>query len=99
MAQKKRHWSDEENAFLRLHITDMTVPELAKALGRTVNAINARKKMLGLTHVENAPRAHYEPQSPGRSWTPEQETYLEENWGKRSIPAIARKLGRSVTLR
>ena len=96
MAQKKRHWSDEENAFLRLHITDMTVPELAKALGRTVNAINARKKLLGLTHVENAPRAHYEPQSPGRSWTSEQETYLEENWGKRSIPAIARKLGRSV---
>lgn len=33
MAQKKRHWSDEENAFLRLHITDMTVPELARPSG------------------------------------------------------------------
>ncbi len=28
-------------------------------------------------------------------WTPEQEAYLEENWGKRSIPTIAKNLNRT----
>ena len=31
-----------------------------------------------------------------RRWTPKEEEYLQENWGKYSIPAIAKKLGKSV---
>ena len=29
-------------------------------------------------------------------WTKEELDYLNENWGKRSIPSIAKHLGRSV---
>ena len=32
----------------------------------------------------------------GRTWTPEEELFLEENWGTASIPVIAERLGRSV---
>ena len=31
-----------------------------------------------------------------RTWTPEEEAYMEESWGTVSIPVIAEKLGRSV---
>lgn len=31
-----------------------------------------------------------------RHWTKEEELYLEENWGTRSIQTIAKNLGRSV---
>ena len=32
----------------------------------------------------------------GKNWTQEELTVLEEEWGNKSIPAIAKKLGRSV---
>lgn len=32
----------------------------------------------------------------GRAWTPDEELFLEENWGTLSIPTIAGKLGRTV---
>lgn len=32
-----------------------------------------------------------------RNWTEEEKLYLEDNWGSKSIPAIARYLGRTVT--
>lgn len=32
----------------------------------------------------------------GRTWTAEEETYLMENWGTLSVPAIAKKLNRTV---
>lgn len=31
-----------------------------------------------------------------KTWTHEEENYLEENWGYKSVPAIAQQLGRSV---
>ena len=32
----------------------------------------------------------------GRSWSAEEIAYLEEKWGVTSIPAIAKKLNRSI---
>lgn len=34
---------------------------------------------------------------PGARWKPEDEQYLQENWGKYSVPAIAKHLNRSIT--
>ena len=31
-----------------------------------------------------------------RPWTPQEETYLMEKWGQASIPAIAKKLERTI---
>lgn len=96
MARHKKLWSQDDEAFLRLHAADMTVPELATALGRTENAIHCRKELLGLTHLDGPHKTAPRVTKLGkRPWTPADEAYLEENWGRRSIVALAKKLDRS----
>lgn len=40
---------------------------------------------------------HASPPLGRRTWTPQDELYLQENWGKYSIPTIAKKLNRTVS--
>ena len=58
MAKNKKPWKPWEDAFMREHAADMTAPELATALKRTVNSITCRKTILGLTNLR----------PPGRTW-------------------------------
>lgn len=32
----------------------------------------------------------------GKNWTPEEEDFLRENWGRMAVPSIAKRLGRTV---
>ena len=40
-------------------------------------------------------KTHASPPLGKRTWTKEEESYLEENWGRLSIPTIAKNLNRT----
>lgn len=95
---ERRPWTPSDEVFLRNHILDMSVPELAKALHRTINAVYCRMGKLGLkcpSHPRSS-RTHREDHKKAcKVWTQEDETYLEDSWGKVSVTGIAKKLDRS----
>lgn len=103
MAKNKKPWKPWEDEFMREHAADMTAPELAAALKRTVNSITCRKTILGLTNLRPRGRTwncrHPKIQKHERyykKWSQKDDEILMDCWGKFSIPAIASKLGRSV---
>lgn len=75
-----RRWTAEETAFLQEN-WHLPLEDICMRLDRTVQAVQQRGYSMGLYR---------------RRWTPKEEEYLQENWGKYSIPAIAKKLGKSV---
>ena len=78
----KRHkrWTQEEIAFLQQN-SKMPIGELKAALGRSENAIWEKAAKLGLYQ---------------KKWTQADVDYLQENYGKYSLPVLAKNLGRSV---
>jgi len=48
---KVRHWTDQELAYLKAHRKDLYA-ETAKALGRSVAAVNGKYCMLGMDNVK-----------------------------------------------
>ena len=50
----KKNWTPEEDAFLQDKWGSLSIPALAKKLGRSVEAINNRRRRLGCgAHLEN----------------------------------------------
>lgn len=83
---KRRLWTDEDLAWLKENwqLPDM---ELAEKLGRPVQSIRTKRFALGLTGKDGCRK---------KDWSKEELDYIREVWGEKTIPEIARKLGRSI---
>ena len=77
-----RHWTPEEEQYIRDHWQTQTEAEMAAALDRPEGAVRAKRRGIRC--------------SPKKTWLPEEEEYLEEHWGAISLPGLARHLGRTV---
>lgn len=53
---KYRHWTKEEEDFLRDHINEMGYEDMARALGRSLDSIYTRRGILGLARVRRSHR-------------------------------------------
>lgn len=80
-------WTFEQDNYLREHWQEQSDEELAFAVGHTISATRARRGKLGLRHRES---------SKGANWSQEELDYLAEMWGEKTVPEIARHLGRSI---
>lgn len=80
-------WMPEQDDYLRAHWQEMSDEELANAVGHPLSSTAARRGKLGLCH-----RKGYR----GKDWTLEELDYIAEVWGEKTIPEIARHLGRSI---
>lgn len=76
-----RKWTEEEREFVVAHAGDMMDAEIAAALNREVRVVAKERRWL----------CGYKQ----RPWTPEEEDFLRENWGKTSFDGLCKKLGRS----
>lgn len=80
-------WTAEQDQYIRDHWMEQTDEELAAAVGHPAPSTHARRTRLGLKHREGAR---------GPDWTPEELKYIREVWGEKTIPQIAKHLGRSI---
>lgn len=84
---KKNLWTAEQDAYIAAHWQDQTDEEIAAAVGHPLTSTAARRNKLGFK-TRNTCR--------GKDWTDAEIDYIREVWGSKTIPQIARKLGRSV---
>ncbi len=75
-----KRWTPEEVTFLQEN-SRLPIGELSKALGRSEQAVWQKAAKLGLYQ---------------KKWTQADIDYLQENYGKYSLPVLAKNLGRSV---
>lgn len=80
-------WTQEQDDFLRANWETMSDEEMAIAVGHPVPSTSARRRKLGLHH-----RKGYR----GKNWSKAEIDYIRDVWGEKTIPEIARKLGRSI---
>lgn len=67
----KKNWTPEEDAFLQDKWGSLSIPALAKKLGRSVEAINNRRRRLGCgAHLENDYRVSLSQLMNAYSYTP-----------------------------
>lgn len=83
----KKYWTPEQDQFLRDHWQEMSDEELAGNVGHTLSATRARRGKIGLRHRQSFK---------GKDWSKEELDYIREVWGQKTIPEIARKLGRTI---
>ncbi len=83
------HWTEEARAFLRENWGRLSVFEIARATGRTPDAVWYQVRMHRHEWNLEPPRAR-------SRWAPEEDDYLREHVGIRPYPSIAKKLGRTV---
>lgn len=77
--------------FVRAHYRAMPMREMAKALGVTGSAVQARaQKLIRRGDIDPRQRAYHPP------WTEEEDEYLGEYWGELPDRTISRHLGRTV---
>lgn len=76
-------WTDDQLQYLREHSRSQPAAAIAAALGRTEGSVRQKRRSLGL-------------QSYHAGWTKAEEQFLQDQWGVMSIPAIAKRLNRSV---
>ena len=88
MPGKKWTWNDTEDAFLR-HMYDPAISgrsqEIANRLRRPRWAVNRRAVALGLSRPKDRP------------WSEDDRDYLEANFHRSAVKALAKRLGRSPT--
>ena len=84
---KKNLWTPEQDRFLRDHWQEMSDEDMADAVGHPLTSTKARRGKLGLYQ-----RKGYR----GKDWSKEELDYIREVWGQKTIPEIAKKLGRSI---
>lgn len=82
-----RRWTPEEDDFLRANWQKMSDEEMAEAVGHPLSSTKARRGKLGLCHRKGCR---------GKDWTQEELDYIHEVWGEKTIPQIAKHLGRSI---
>lgn len=87
MATGKNLWTPEQDDFLRAHWQEMSDEELSFAVGHPLTSTRARRNKLGLQE-----RKGYR----GKDWSKAELDYLQEVWGEKTIPQIAKHLGRSI---
>ena len=82
----KRAWAEQELSFLcdNWQIADA---ELSEKLNRSRGSIATKRRELGLIGKPDG-RKH--------NWSTEEITYLREKWGEKTVPDIAKALGRSI---
>lgn len=86
-AEGKKKWTPEQDQYIRDHWQTLTDEEIAVVVGHPVPSTHARRLRLGLKH-----RTGYK----GPNWTQEELDYIREVWGEKTVPQIARHLGRSI---
>lgn len=84
---EKNLWTAEQDAYIAAHWQDQTDEEMAENVGHSVSSTKARRAKLGFK-TRNTCR--------GLAWTQKELDYIQEVWGQKTIPQIARKLGRSI---
>ena len=82
-----KSWTEEEDLFIQAHWQEMSDEELAIAVGHTLAATRARRGRLGLRHRQSFK---------GKDWSKEELDYIREVWGEKTVPEIAKKLGRTI---
>ncbi len=78
--KSRTHWTEEEITFLKKNWT-LPMAELSEKLGRSIDSCLQKAYSLGMYR---------------RKWTQAEIDYLQENYGKYSIPSLAKSLGKSV---
>lgn len=89
MSDGRRHrrmWSAEDLAWLNEN-WQLPDTELSEKLGRPVQSIRSKRLALGLTGKDGCRK---------KDWSKEELDYIREVWGEKTIPEIAKKLGRSI---
>ncbi len=81
-------WTPEQDQYIRDHWQKFSDEEIAAAVGHPVPSTRARRLKLGLKHRAGCK---------GPDWTQEELDYIREVWGDKTVPQIAKHLGRSVT--
>lgn len=87
-AKKYENWNSKDLKFLKANASTMPVKELAKALGRTENAVRSQ-----IYAIKNGLRNSSGNQF--KLWTTEEEKFLLENVGKLKNKELAKALGRT----
>ncbi len=82
-------WSEAEDAYIREHWKDQTDEQTGEALGRAPHACYQRGVSMGLYRRSAWELGH-------RTWTPEEISYLKENWGHVTIGSMSKHLKRTV---
>lgn len=81
-------WTQEQDQYIRDHWQELSDEEIAAAVGHPVPSTSARRLKLGLKHRAGCK---------GPDWTQGELDYIREVWGDKTVPQIAKHLGRSVT--
>lgn len=81
-------WTPEQDQYIRDHWQELGDEEIAAAVGHPVPSTHARRLRLGLKHRAGCK---------GPDWTQEELDYIREVWGDKTVPQIAKHLGRSIT--
>ena len=86
MSGARRTWTEDELTFLREN-WQLPDEELKEKLNHSRDSIANKRRQLGLIGKTNARQ---------KDWSEEEITYLREKWGERTIPEIAKALGRTI---
>lgn len=84
---KKVNWSAENDAYIAANWESQSDEELAAAVGHPLASTHARRVKLGFRRRES---------TRGPDWSETELNYLAEVWGEKTIPQIAKKLGRTI---
>lgn len=80
-------WTPEQDQYIRDHWHTQADEEIAAVVGHPVPSTQSRRLKLGLKHRAG---------SRGPEWSQDELDYLREVWGDKTIPQIAKHLGRSI---
>lgn len=81
-------WTPEQDQYIRDYWQELSDEEIAAAVGHPIPSTRARRLRLGLKHRAGCK---------GPDWTQEELDYIREVWGDKTVPQIAKHLGRSIT--
>lgn len=85
--QGRRIWDQDEERYLAAHYNKQSIKKLAQALDRSKESVQRKAQKMGLTTPAKKER---------RSWTKQEEAYMERMYEKQSAAETARKLKRTV---
>lgn len=80
-------WTPEQDEYIRTHWETEDDEALSAAVGHPVSSTSVRRAKLGLKKRESCK---------GPAWSQKELDYIQEVWGDKTIPQIARHLGRSI---
>ena len=78
-------WTEEEIETLVLLAEKYHYKKISKIMNKTDNAVYLKARRLGISLIQDR-----------RAWTNEEENYLKEQWGTKSVESIAKNLKRTI---